>query len=295
MAQPTNAAIADLLEHIAELLEGQDANPFRIRAYRDGARTIRDTDSAIADYVRQDQLDALKALPNIGEGITAVIREFVTTGESDLVRDLEAQTSPAAVFTRVPGIGQELARRIAEQLDVETLAELEEAAHDGRLASIEGFGKRRVEGIRNALAGMLSRSAQRQQRERTSEPAPPPVDRSDRPSVALLLAVDADYRQRAEAGNLQKIAPRRFNPQNEAWLPILHDERDGYHFTALFSNTAQAHDLGRTDDWVVIYYERDGRERQNTVVTETKGELKGQRIVRGREPETQQYYQKTGA
>lgn len=293
MADPTNTDIAALLERIADLLETQDANPFRVRAYREGAATIRATDEAVANYIRRDQVDQLKALPNIGGGIAAVIGEYVTSGESDLLRELEAKTAPEDVFTRVPGIGQELARRITTQLDIETLAELEEAAHDGRLASVEGFGKKRLEGVRSALAGMLSRSARRWQRERTAD-AQSTKTQPTRPPVELLLAVDEAYRQRAEAGDLPKIAPRRFNPDDQAWLPIMRDEREGYAFTALFSNTAQAHELDKTHDWVVIYYEREGRERQNTVVTETKGALKGKRVVRGREVDTRQYYEAKG-
>ncbi|NIW87025.1 MAG: DNA-binding protein, partial [Gammaproteobacteria bacterium] len=82
------------------------------------------------------------------------------------------------------------------------------------------------------------------------------------------------------------IAPLRFNPTNEAWLPILHTTRDHWHFTVLFSNTARAHELDRTRDWVVIYYYDDHhQEGQHTVVTETRGPLAGKRVVRGRESE----------
>jgi putative hydrolase len=73
---------------------------------------------------------------------------------------------------------------------------------------------------------------------------------------------------------------------------VLHTKRDGWDFTALYSNTAQAHELEKTDDWVVIYFERDNRERQNTIVTETKGPLKGKRVVRGRDVENRQHYNK---
>ena len=59
----------------------------------------------------------------------------------------------------------------------------------------------------------------------------------------------------------------------------------------MFSNTAQAHKLNRTDDWVVIYFERDGREGQHTVVTETRGPLEGRRVVRGRDAENRAHYQ----
>jgi Helix-hairpin-helix domain len=289
--EPTNAQIAELLERIADLLEAQEANPFRVRAYREAAQTIRNIDQSVSQLIREGQADDVRALPHIGEGIAAVIDDYVTSGKSGLLTDLEAQVSPEMVVAQVPGIGPTLARRIVDELHIRTLAELEEAAHDGRLASVEGFGSRRVEGVRTALSGMLSRSARAQHRSRTARTQKQAPKCDDRPSVELLLKVDADYRKQAKAGKLQKIAPRRYNPRGEAWLPVLHTKRQGWSFTALFSNTAQAHELGKTQDWVVIYYERDGEERQNTVVTETQGPLKGKRVVRGRDPENQQYYQ----
>jgi hypothetical protein len=103
--------------------------------------------------------------------------------------------------------------------------------------------------------------------------------------VAALLGADAEYRRRAAGGELHRVAPRRFNPTGAAWLPVLHTEREGYALTALFSNTARAHALGRTDDWVILYWERDGHEDQCTIVTETRGLLSGRRVVRGREQE----------
>jgi putative hydrolase len=104
--------------------------------------------------------------------------------------------------------------------------------------------------------------------------------------VDLLLAIDREYREEAAADRLPKIAPKRFNPAGETWLPILHADRDGWSFTALFSNTARAHELGRVRDWVVIYFHTDRQEEgQRTVVTETHGPLTGKRVVRGRESE----------
>lgn len=104
--------------------------------------------------------------------------------------------------------------------------------------------------------------------------------------MELLLDIDRAYREAVASGTLHKIAPRRFNPAHEAWLPIMHGERLGWTFTAMFSNTELAHRLGRTDDWVIIYFhEDDGPEGQATVVTEHRGRLRGQRVVRGRERE----------
>jgi hypothetical protein len=109
--------------------------------------------------------------------------------------------------------------------------------------------------------------------------------------VDVFLSVDAEYRQKALAGSLRRIAPQRNNPTAKSWLPIMHAARNGWHFTALFSNTARAHELRKTDDWVVIYFHAaKGAESQRTVVTEVQGALAGKRVVRGREAECQQHY-----
>ena len=156
---------------------------------------------------------------------------------------------------------------------------MEIAAHDGRVELIPGVGPRRAAMLRAALANMLGRRR------------PPARSKEMLPSTALLLDVDRDYRERARAGTLKKIAPRRFNPSGEAWLPILHVERDGWSFTALYSNTQRAHELHRTLDWVVLYFSRDDRaEGQCTVVTEGSGALRGKRVIRGREAECEAYY-----
>jgi putative hydrolase len=119
----------------------------------------------------------------------------------------------------------------------------------------------------------------------SAHPSSPP-----HPSVATLLELDAVYRRRAEAGELPTITPRRFNPEGKRWLPILHADREGFHFTLLYSNTARAHELGKTRDWVVAFFAREGEEDQYTLVTEYHGPLKDYRVVRGREHECAEYY-----
>lgn len=113
----------------------------------------------------------------------------------------------------------------------------------------------------------------------------------DAPGVEILLDVDREYREKAQAGSLPKIAPRRMNPEAKAWLPVLHTRFGPWHFTALFSNTERAHELHRVFDWVVIFYsDPEGAEGQATVVTERRGALTGRRVVRGREPECARHY-----
>jgi DNA polymerase (family X) len=285
----TNAEIASLLNKIAALLVIKDANPFRIRSYRDAADTIRSRDEALAGIVGEQGKDALKALPDIGEGIASIIIEVVETGRSGLLDRLQGEISPATLFEKVPGIGKTLAQRIVEKLDIHNLEELEQAAHDGRLAELEGFGETKIRNIQVSLAGMLSAAAQRARREAEEGSPKAPAQ----PDVGTLLDVDRQYRRRADAGQLRKIAPKRFNPDRKAWLPILNTRRGDWDFTALFSNTALAHDLSKTDDWVVLYYERGDAKGQATVVTETKGPLEGKRVIRGREAECRRFYSET--
>jgi hypothetical protein len=112
----------------------------------------------------------------------------------------------------------------------------------------------------------------------------------ERPPVTLLLAIDREYREKAEAGELRRIAPRKLNPEGKAWLPVLNTVKDGWKITALFSNTERAHELNKTHEWVVIYAEAGAGRQTCTVVTESHGLLKGLRVVRGREEECAALY-----
>jgi Holliday junction resolvasome RuvABC DNA-binding subunit len=282
MAGSINARCADRLREAADLLEAQGANPFRVSAYRKAANTVLDLPEDLAARVDRDGLPGLEALPNIGRGIAAALLEMLRTGRWTQLERLRGSADPVQLLTAVPGLGHRLAERIHDELQVDTLEGLELVAHDGRLESVPGVGPRRAAAIRASLQTMLSRSRPHH--------APRTQGASDGPGVDTLLAIDRDYREKADAGTLPTIAPRRFNPEGEAWLPVLHAVRDGWHFTALYSNTAQAHQLGRTRDWVVLYFYHEHTEGQHTVVTETHGPLAGRRVVRGREAECRAHY-----
>jgi len=191
----------------------------------------------------------------------------------------------------VPGIGEAMAARLHQDLGIETLEELEMAAHDGRLSVIEGIGDKKLAGIIDSLAGRLGRI----------RPSPLPLPLRGRgegegavpvePSIEELLDVDREYREKSAGGQLRLIAPRRFNPDHKPWLPVLHTQRGQRHYTALFSNTARAHRMGKTRDWVILYYDHGRGEQQCTVITAQRGPLRGKRIIRGREAECAEYYE----
>jgi DNA polymerase (family 10) len=277
----TNDQVALRLEEVAELLQAQDANPFRVRAYRTAAETVRGLPRPAHDVLEAEGPEGLEHLAGIGESLARSIEQLVQTGRLGLLDRLRG-TSVEDVLATVPGIGPRLAGRIHDELAIDSLPELEAAAHDGRLAGVEGLGRRRIQMIRESLAGRLRRP--RREGSRQPEPA---VD----VSVSELLDVDREYRRKAEAGGLARIAPRKFNPTGAAWLPVLHTQREGRHYTALFSNTARAHELGATRDWVIIARDDDRGRGQWTVVTARMGAVAGRRVVRGRERECRTLYE----
>lgn len=282
---PSNGDLAAVFDEVADLLEVQEADPFRIRAWRRGASAVRQLDGSVALLFEREGEKGLIELEHIGRRLAASIGEIVHTGQLAYLERLRGEATVECLLQTLPGIGPVLAAQVHEILGIETLEELEIAAHDGRLERVPGFGPARTKLVRDMLAHRLrqqSKQRAHRMRELSSTPATPGVD--------LLLALDREYRTRAAAGTLRRIAPRRFNPTHAAWLPVMHTTRGGWDFTVLFSNTARAHQLGRTDDWVVMYYHHHGTERQCTVVTEHNGDLAGQRVVRGRERECAEHY-----
>ena len=272
-----NEQIAGRLEEAAHLLRDQGADPYRVTAYSRAAASVRSTREPVDQIFRQRGLDGLRELPRIGETLARAIRELIVHGRLPMLDRLRGEANAVALLASVPGIGRVLANRLHDDLGLETLADLETAAHDGRLETIAGFGAKRLAGIRDSLAHRLGRVQM-------------PIRTQTPPNVGELLDVDREYRDKADAGQLPRIAPRRFNPKRESWLPVLHTRRSTRRYTALFSNTARAHHAGKTRDWVVIYGDNGTGESRHTVITAAFGPLRGRRVVAGREDECERFY-----
>jgi predicted flap endonuclease-1-like 5' DNA nuclease len=283
MSVEENQAVARKLREVALLLEEQGANRFRVRAYRTAADTLERLHTPVSQVVQQQGTDGLQALPGIGVSLARSIHTLVVTGRLPMLDRLRGEMDSVALLASIPGIGPALATRLHDDLHIHTLEQLEIAAHDGRLADIEGVGPKKLQGIIDSLTARLGRI--RTQRQAGGLPAPvePPIEE--------LFDVDREYRAAAQAGTLRKIAPHRFNPRREAWLPILHTQRGTRHYTAMFSNTALAHQLKKTHDWVILYYDDEHLgEHQCTVVTGHQPPFLNKRVVRGREPACDDYY-----
>ena len=208
-----NERIAQWLRQMAELLQAQQANPFRVGAYRRAADTIERLQVSVRDVLADRGPEGLDELPGVGRGIASVIAEILLTGRWTQLDRLRGSLEPAALFRTVPGVGPELAERIHDALGVETLEALEVASHDGRLDSVPGVGPRRAAAIRAALAEILGRSGSCGGRSARCG-----AGRSE-PAAAMLLDVDREYRDKALAGALPTIAPRRFNPGESRGCP----------------------------------------------------------------------------
>ena len=285
-----NDQLAQRLSEIADLLDAQSANLFRRHAYRAAAETIRRLARPVWQILSEEGTGALTRLPGVGKSIARTLERLCETGHAPLLDQLRGTFGPEEKLATVPGIGPKTAAAIHHVLGIETLGDLQAAAYDGRLTRVRGIGRKRLQAVRESLAGRF-------RRRRTADKAP---DVTSEPRlrtkahtlrlVADLLSVDEEYRRKAKADELLRVAPRRFNPNGEAWLPILETERVGHRYKAMYSNTARALELDTVRDWVVIFHDVAGERGQWTVITSRFGELRGKRIVRGLERECAEHY-----
>ena len=137
-----NPEVAQAFEEVADLLEIQEANPFRVRAYRTAARTIRDLAEPLA-RIAADPERKLSDLPGIGEDLSGKIQTLLDTGDLPLRAELRGQL-PAGLreLLSVPSLGPKRARRLHDALHVDSLADLRQACLTHRVAELKGFGEK---------------------------------------------------------------------------------------------------------------------------------------------------------
>lgn len=143
----TNAEIAEVFEQLADLLEIQNANPFRVRAYRGAARTLESLTEPLADWIAAGDRP-LTDIPGIGLDLADKINTLVETGQLPLLDELKAQV-PAGVLSLllIPGLGPKKASVLFHQLGIQDLEQLRAACLAGQVAKIKGFGQKTQESI----------------------------------------------------------------------------------------------------------------------------------------------------
>ncbi len=147
-----NAAIADVFDELAELLEFKGENPFRIRAYKQGARAIRDLDESVADIVADPDRD-LSDLAGIGKTLQDKTKTLLSTGTLPQLEKLRDEIPDVMVqIARIPGLGAKKAAKLQQELHIESLGDLREACRSGEVAKLKGFGKKTAESILEGLS-----------------------------------------------------------------------------------------------------------------------------------------------
>lgn len=152
-----NADIAAIFEEIADRLEIQGANPFRIRAYRNAARTVGELSQEARALL--DKGEDLTRLPGIGEDLAAKIHEIVTTGRCSLLERLRRELPPAVTeLLQIPGLGPKRVKALYHDLEVQTVEQLYRAARDGRIRALPGFGEKTELNILQAVEAHVSQA-----------------------------------------------------------------------------------------------------------------------------------------
>ncbi|MEK7759039.1 MAG: helix-hairpin-helix domain-containing protein, partial [Pseudomonadota bacterium] len=150
-----NADIAAIFEEIAELLEIQNENPFRIRAYRNAARQVEGMGVPVADMVAKGE--DLTELPGIGDDLAAKIQEIVATGQCKALEKLRKQVPPSITeLLKIPGLGPKRVRALYDTLKVKSIDQLAKAAQAGKIRELEGFGEKTEQTILAALAAHVT-------------------------------------------------------------------------------------------------------------------------------------------
>ncbi len=175
-----NAGIADRFEQLADLLELQGANPFRVRAYRNAARFIRGHPRSLAELL--DEGADLAELPGIGADLAGKIAMLVRTGRLPLLEQTAKKVpAPLVAMTRIEGLGPKRAQALYKALRIRSLEDLARAARSGRIRELPGFGAR----TEQLIATRAARAATAEQRLRLAD-----AEQVARPLVAYLRGID---------------------------------------------------------------------------------------------------------
>ena len=191
-----NIEIVRVLDEVADLLEIQQANPFRVRAYRNAVRTINAHASPLRKLVEQGA--DLTELPSIGKGLADNIRELVESGRLTMLEEMAAEIPPGLVeLMRLPGVGPRKARKLWDELGVESIDDLEEVANEGRVAELPGFGLKTQDRILSGIRNYRT-STTRFRLGEVDKLLPPLIEHLQATPGVTRLEVAGSYRRRKE-------------------------------------------------------------------------------------------------
>jgi DNA polymerase (family 10) len=152
MEKATNQSTAEILKQIGEYLAMKEV-PFKPRAYEKAALVISELEEEVADKYKKGGLKALQEIPGVGASIAATIEEFIKTGKVKYYESLKKKT-PVDLegLSRIEGLGPKSIKKLYQKLDIANLKDLEKAAKAGKIAKLEGFGKKSEEKILKGIS-----------------------------------------------------------------------------------------------------------------------------------------------
>ncbi len=200
-----NPDIARALADLADLLEIQGANPFRIRAYRNAVHTVQDETTPLRARVAAGE--KLTDLPGVGKDIAGHITELLATGKLSLLEELGREIPLSLIeLTRIPGLGPKKAKKLWQELGVTDVAGLEAAVRAGKLLHVEGFGAKSAQKILESIASRARVTARLPLGQADKAIAPLLQYLRDAPGLAR-LEVAGSYRRRKETiGDVDLLA-----------------------------------------------------------------------------------------
>ena len=181
-----NEDIAGRLDEVSRIFAEQEANHFRVQAYQQAATSLRGLSCPVSEVFAKEGIAGLENIPGVGETIARSIRDILLHGKLAMLQRLRGEHDPLGLLLSVPGVGKVTAWKLYEDLGIESLEELEAAAHDGRLERFPGWAPSASPDFA-ILCERLGRIRQ--------EPSVP-LQREDAP-IAELLDVDRQYREEA--------------------------------------------------------------------------------------------------
>ena len=204
-----NSDIATIFSRVADLLEIENANPFRVRAYRNAARVISGMGRSIPEMVAGDA--DLTELPGIGADLSKKIREIVQTGTLKQLGEIEKRVPPTlADLLGIPGLGPKRVGTIYRELGIQTLNGLREAAEAGRIRELDGFGEKTEQQILSGIGAGAGEGEQRVKLVDAEEFAEPLVAYLREAPGVKAISVAGSYRRRKETvGDLDILVTQR--------------------------------------------------------------------------------------
>ena len=202
-----NQDIAEIFEKVADLLEIEGANPFRVRAYRNAARVVSGLTQSLVDLAARGE--DLTGLPGVGQDLAGKIQEIIKTGDLDLLKELEARTPPAlALLMNVAGLGPKRVHILHEKLGITSTEDLKAAAQAGKIKELKGFGPKIEQQV---LEGLAQFSTEKRYKLVTVEPVAEALVKHLKvvPGVAEAIVAGSYRRRKETVGDLDVLVTCR--------------------------------------------------------------------------------------